>query len=324
MKKVIDSVWTKVFVSILGLLFVYIVGVMAYRSIFYDVFIPDKTLFLLLVVGTTMIFAVTMLYTRKQFLTRVSSLILMVLILPIALFWFGNWALLIPVATLSVIIFLFSGASERTKTIFGALLILYYVLGALAYYLVSTLLTSQIYEITTEKDITSVCGVYRAYIEDAPGSVAGTEIFIEPNDKDIDNRFMMFRPKGYIYRVYVDNNPERKPATELSLEWKTETREQCIAEMLAINPDFKFTGLSDKQYRDIGIPPLSKTKNSKDETVLKPTPVYLRDLTPEQLDKLGIPLEGDVLYVDGAIRFRFISAVVENRFNSIDFEKLLK
>ncbi|MDR0920556.1 MAG: hypothetical protein LBM93_15120 [Oscillospiraceae bacterium] len=323
LKKILNSFWARLGVSLLGIPYVIIVTVLAYRSIFYTLIIPKRAEFVLLSCGITLFFAVTMIYTRKQFITVIISLGLMFLALPIIMFWFGEWSLIIPIIALSLVIFLLSGASERTKTIFGAFLLLYYILGALGYYLIATLFTPHVSEITTKKDIVSDSGIYRVYIEDAPGSAAGTEIMLEPNNKDIDNKILLFRVKGYQHKIYVNNDPNRKPATEIVLEWDTETREECIDQLLAIAPAMTFT-LDEKQYEAIGMPPTIKVKNESGKTVEKRNPVYLKDLTEKQLDALEIPAKGDILYVDGKIQFRYISAVVEKRFDLKNREVFLR
>jgi hypothetical protein len=314
LKKILNSFWARLAVSLVGIPYVIIVTVLAYRAIFYTLIIPKRAEFVLLSCGVSLFFAITMIYTRKQFITILISIILMFVSLPIIMFWFGEWSLIIPIVALSLIIFLLSGASERTKTIFGALLLLYYILGALGYYLIATLFTPHVYEITTKKDIISDSGIYRVYIEDAPGSAAGTEIMLEPNNKDIDNKILLFRVKGYQHKVYVNNDPNRKPATDIVLEWETQTRTECINQLLEIAPDMTFT-LDEKQYEAIGMKPTVKIKNENGKTVEKRNPVYVKDLTAKQLDALEIPEKGDILYVDGDIKFRYISAVIEKRFD---------
>ncbi|MDR0918151.1 MAG: hypothetical protein LBM93_02715 [Oscillospiraceae bacterium] len=321
-KKIFSSFWTRLFVSLLAVPYTLIILVLAYRSIFYTLVIPSKSEFLLLAIGLSLFVSVTMIYTRKQLITVIISIVLMFITLPIILFWLGEWVLIIPIAATALIIFLISGASERTKTIFGALLLLYYIIGALIYYLVTTLFASHVYQITTEKDIVSQSGIYRVYVKDAPNSTVGTEVMLEPNDKDIDNKILLFRIKGYQHRIYVDNALNRKPATELSLEWQTQTREECIRQMLEKSPLLEFD-LDEKQYEAIGVKPTIKVKDEDGDTVTEKNPVYLKDLNAKQLDALDIPKKGDVLYIDGKIWFRYISAVVEKRFELTNRELFL-
>jgi hypothetical protein len=307
LKKFFENKWTKFGVSFLGILYLIYVGILAYRSVFYSLLIPDKKSFLLLSIGGGLLFGVAMLYSRKQIITRIVAIGAMFLLLPICIFWFGEWVLIIPIVTLSVVMFFACGSSERTKTIVGALLLLYYIFGALAYYLVTTLFVPQSGEITTKSNIVSEMKKYRAYVQDAPGTVAGTSIYVEPNDYDINDVFLHFRAKGYAYCVYVDNALDRKPTQTLNVQWKTETREKIVSELLAIAPN-QTLDLNKAQYELLGLTYL-------DPVTEKKKLVYLKDITSAQWDLLEVPKEGDVLYVDGKPRFRYLIAIVEERFS---------
>ncbi|GHU55722.1 hypothetical protein FACS1894132_12220 [Clostridia bacterium] len=323
LNKILGNFWTRLFVSLLSVPYALIVLVLAYRSVFYTLIVPKKAEFLLLACGISLLALTAMLYTRKQFITVIISIALMFLTLPIAMFWFGEWSLIIPIAAVSLIIFFLSGASERTKTIFGALLLLYYIIGALVFYLITTLFSPHVYEITTKKDIVSNSGLYRVYVEDAPNSTAGTEIMLEPNNKDINNKILIFRIKGYQHKVYTNNAVPRKPSTDLVLEWKTETRKECVSEILRLNPNTEYSFDKD-QYKIIGVEPTQKVKDSKGKTIEKATPVYLKDLSEKDLTDLGVPEKGDILYVDGKIQFRYIAAVLEKRFELTNRELFLQ
>jgi hypothetical protein len=105
----------------------------------------------------------------------------------------------------------------------------------------------------------------------------------------------------------VDNSLDRKPTQNLNVQWGVETREKVISELLAIAPN-QTLDLYKAQYELLGLTYLDPTTEEKKL-------VYLKDITPAQWELLGVPTEGDVLYVDGKPRFRYLVAIVEKRFS---------
>jgi hypothetical protein len=225
----------------------------------------------------------------------------MVLAFPIVMFWFGEWAMIVPIAIFVVVMFFACGASEKFKLIFGTFLLMYYIVGALLFYLVSSLFASHVPTVKAGEDLVSSSGIYRSYIIDAPETTVGTSVYIEPNDKDIENSFLIFRAKGFEKKVYVNNDVERKPASELEIEWKTEKRGEITARLNLVNPDIKIT-LDKAQLKAIGKPSTTKS-------------VKLSSLTDADFKKLGIPDKGDVLYVDGKPQFTYFNERLDKMFN---------
>ncbi|MDR0984723.1 MAG: hypothetical protein LBL93_06970 [Ruminococcus sp.] len=301
MKKFLDNIWARRAMSIFSIVYGLLLALLAYRSVFYKLVIPNQLTFVVLFVGLTLFFSVPMMLSRKIFITKLVTMCLMVLAFPIVMFWFGEWSMIIPIAAFVTVMFFACGASEKFKLIFGTFLLMYYIVGALLFYLVSSLFASHIPTVKAGDDLISTSGLYRSYIIDAPETTVGTSVYIEPNNKDIENSFLVFRAKGFEHRVYINNDVERAPAADLKIEWKTEKRAEILARLLAINPDIDVT-LDKSQLKDIGKSTATKS-------------VKLSSLTAADFVKLGIPEKGDVLYINGKAQFTFFNERIEQMFN---------
>jgi hypothetical protein len=288
--------------SLFSVVYGILLALLAYRSVFYKLVIPNQLTFVVLFVGLTLFFSVPMMLSRKIFITKFVTMCLMVLAFPIVMFWFGEWSMIVPIAAFVTIMFFACGASEKFKLIFGTFLLMYYIAGALLFYLVSSLFASHIPTVKAGEDLISSSKTYRSYIIDAPETTVGTSVYVEPNNKDIENSFLIFRVKGYEHKVYVNNDVERKPVSELKLEWKTEKRAEILARLVAINPEIDVV-LDKSQLKAIG-----KSASTKS--------VKLATLTAADFEKLKIPEEGDVLYINGKAQFTYFNERIEQMFSA--------
>ncbi|MDR1673943.1 MAG: hypothetical protein LBR54_00620 [Oscillospiraceae bacterium] len=278
-----------------------VVYTLAFFSFFYSIYISRLDSFALAMAGITVIPTVTMTFSRRHIVTRIISIAVMPALLPIAVLYFGQWFLIIPICAVSVIIFFTSGASEKSKTVWGTVFLLFYVVGAFGYFVYSTLLVPSNKEITVINNIVSQSQLYKYYVTDAAAeSTLGTKIYVEPNTYDIDLTFIKFEARGYKAVSYCDNSLNRKPVEDLSIEWRVETRDEVVAQMLRIGSDFPLN-VSQRHRRTLGY-------GEEEE-------IFIKDLSSEDLDALEIPLEGDVLYVDGTARFRFVTNILADLFD---------
>lgn len=302
MSNLLNNTWTKKVLSLFSIAYGAMVYVFAFLSLFYNVEIDDKVSFFVLLTGVSLFFAAIMAFTRNEIVTKVVIILMMPAILPIMVFYFGEWSIIIPICVFVIAMFFVSGATERTKTIFGTIFLLVYIFGALAYFLLTTLFYTDYKEVVVRKDIVSQTGYYRCYVTDAASnSTLGTKVYVEPNNYDIKNKFIKFTEKGYNMKAYTDNSLNRKDGKELNIEWTIEKRDDIVANILSINPELELN-LSEKQLKAIG-------RSSADK-------VYLKELTAEDFEALGIKAEGDVMYVEGTARFRYVTAILEERFDS--------
>ena len=355
MSQFFGNPWTKRVVSLLSPVYAVFVGYFAYFSIFYDMVLKDARQCCLLVSLISVIALIIMLYTRDTFLTKLTSiLILPGMLLPI-LFYFGQWWVLVPPFVVGVIILFFSGMSETGKTIWGTVILLLYLIGSLAYFVVTSLLAPSTVAPVVERG-TSESGIYRYTVTQTMDSSNGsTKVTVESNELNLNYDMVMFEVKGLSRDVVI----ERPLNENVAIEWKTVSRDDITAELAKISknisvelsdrqmailgrdaykvtyPDGREVFLSPEEYHELTYP-----LTDEDREVLKVEDeemhvdvmgersfkqlglsvdslktVKIADLTPEDLDKLGIPKQGDVMTYNGKVVFRYYIAILEEYFD---------
>ena len=130
MKNILSNIWTKRIMAI-SVLYAACVCRLAYLSIFYDIHIKSRSSLCLTIIAVSLIAVLGMLNSRKQIVTRVCSVIILIAMLPVTLLYFGEWSLLIPILVTGVVIFLASGAGEGAKTVWGTIILLMYIFGSI-------------------------------------------------------------------------------------------------------------------------------------------------------------------------------------------------
>lgn len=207
--------WTKRCVSIFSPALAIVMVVLAYMSLVYTINITDFKNFAITIGVFVGILAITMIYSRKTFLTSLVSMIVLPLFFPIVINCWGNWILIIPLAVLSILMFFLCGASENLKTVLGTIYITFFILGTIAYLLYNSLILTQTKDTKSEYYI-SETGNYRCYVIDTiDSSTGGTKVYVEPNTFDIHYNGISFIAKGYEKIVY--NIRERK---NVKIEWR--------------------------------------------------------------------------------------------------------
>jgi hypothetical protein len=127
-------------------------------------------------------------------------------------------------------------------------------------------------------------------------SNGSTTVIVEPNDYDISLGILAFHAEGYERTVSL----ERPMQETTDIRWETQTRQQITEELLAISEDVTVSlSASDKKA-------LGYTED---------TTVYLRELSDQDLERLGVPQNNDVMYVNDKICFRSYIAVLEDYYS---------
>ena len=355
MRQFFGNPWTKRVVSLLCPIYVAMVGYFAYFSIYYDMVLKDARQSCLLVSLISVVALIIMLYTRDTFLTKLCSiLILPGMLLPI-LFYFGQWWVLVPPFAVGIIILFFSGMSETGKTIWGTVILLLYLVGSLAYFVVTSLFAPSTVATVVERG-TSPSGLYRYTVTQTMDSSNGsTKVTVESNELNLDYDLVMFEVKGLSRDVVV----ERPLNENVTISWDTVSRDEITAEIVRISkdvtveftekqmeilgrkpykviyPDGKEVELSAEDYHalmypltpeDMEVLKMEEPEMHVDEmgersfkqlglSVKNLKEVKISDLTPEDLDKLGIPKEGDVMTYNGKVVFRYYIAILEQYFD---------
>lgn len=290
------NLWLRRIASVLSLFYCAAVCQLAYFSVFYDINITDKPITCLAVSGISIAAIAVMLFSRKQFFTKLSAIIIIPALLPIVLFYYGSWVIIIPTVITAITVFFLSGMKESTKTVLGTIFLLLFVIGALAYFIVCTLFSTSVQKETISTGV-SVSEKYRYRIVNAKDSSNGsTTVYVEPNDIDYNFKLVNFSIKGFEKTIYV----ERPVAESVNINWKVEKRDDITEQLLDISSEITLN-LSTEQKALIG-------KENEEE-------VLLSELTDEDFELLGVDEEGDVLYINDEPYFRYYIAELEEYFD---------
>lgn len=207
--------WVKRGIALFSLLYVGFLAWLTYMSAFYHVSYANAGIFVVCYIGITLVFFAAMFFARKQLIISIAVMVMMLIMLPFVIFNLGNWMLIIPPAIMVLVIFFSCGASEGVKTVMGTIFLLLYILSILAYFVVTNLLLTKV-DSTVIDQGESPSGTYRYYILDVNDNSGGrTEVYVEPNDRDISLGFVDFKAKGYEQRKYNVRNHELP-----TVEWR--------------------------------------------------------------------------------------------------------
>lgn len=207
MKNIMSNIWTKRAFALISLLYALGVCRLAYLAIFYDIHIKSASLLCVVLSAVSVIALIAMFYSRKQILTRISSVVILFAMLPVALLYFGQWCIIIPIVLTGIIIFLGSGAGEGAKTVWGTIILLTYVFGSIAFFMFKAFFVSDAQEFLIDSG-TSPSGQYRYEVVNVDDSSNGsTTVYVEPNYADVKYPFTRFSLKNIRRAVYV-SRPE--------------------------------------------------------------------------------------------------------------------
>jgi hypothetical protein len=296
MEQLHTNIGRKRVMSVISLLYCLLLGLLSVLSFFYTVEVPQKVVCCLVLILLSGGALAAMLYSRRQVLTKICSVLMLPILLPTVLLCFGEWELLLPLVITALLAFFLCGCTETVKTVFGTIFLLLYVLGSLVYFLAISLFSTS----TTQEVVDSGISPSRKYryevIHTEDSSNGSTTVIVEPNDYDISLGILAFHAEGYERTVSL----ERPMQETTDIRWETQTRQQITEELLAISEDVTVSlSASDKKA-------LGYTED---------TTVYLRELSDQDLERLGVPQNNDVMYVNDKICFRSYIAVLEDYYS---------
>ena len=148
--KIIKNRWFLFGVSLLSFIYVLILFNIVVNTFACYLEINNFSAMMVLYVFVNFIFGVIMFFTRKQIPTIITALIIPILTFVLMIVGFGQWYLIIPPLAVSAVIFLSSGIGEACKTVMGTLLLIMFVVGALAYNVMCEYLNINVYYAATE------------------------------------------------------------------------------------------------------------------------------------------------------------------------------
>ena len=347
--------WVKLGVSLLSPLYSVIILWFSYHSIFYEMTVLNPKSICVILSAVSVIALVIMLYTRQQVLTILSSLVMLPALLPAVMMYFGEWHVLIPMLVVSLIVFFFSGLGETAKTVFGTIFVLLYLLGSLVYFLFTTLFAPSTVSTTVETGVSPSGAYRYEVVNTVDSSDGSTAVIIESNTLDKNYDMLLFQIRGLTRTVVqarplqqttvIDWQTEKRsditaqissiskdvtatlsdaqmellglPAYEVTYgsgqtvtmspaEYHAYTVQLSAADMAALETDkdtYALDSLSERALKTLGI------------TVNDLRTIPLSQLTDADLAALGIPEEGDVMYCNGKVVFRYYIAILEEYFD---------
>lgn len=347
--------WTKRVVSLLSPLYCVIIVALSYLSIFYEMTVRNPNSVCLMLSAISVIALVLMLYTRRQILTIATSLVMLPALLPAVLLYFGQWHVLIPLLVVALVVFFFSGLGETAKTVFGTIFVLLYLLGSLVYFLVTTLFAPSTVSTVVESDISPSGAYRYEVVNTVDSSSGSTAVTIESNLLDKDYDMVLFQLRGLSRTVVMERPLQENIEIVWQTESRADitakinkissdvevTLSDAQMELLGLPAyEVTYSGSSPKpmsgaEYHSIVIDlnaqemvdlKAKKESYNLDElsdnalnylgiTIDDMRTMQFSDLTDADLEKLGIPEEGDVMYYNGKPVFRYYIAILEEYFD---------
>lgn len=300
MKSLFANVWTKRAVSVLSVVYTYFVFRLCYLSIFYNITVHERTSLCLALSGLSLAAVIIMLYTRKQILTRICSFLILPMMLPVVLLYFGEWGMIIPIILVGIVILLLSGAGEGVKTALATMILLAYIFAALGYFMFSSFFVASVKDTEIGSGV-SPSGDYRYRIVNTSDSSDGsTSVYVEPNTADIKNAFATFRLKNLERAVYIT----RPSVEKVDVSWDTQTRQDITKYYNSISDRIEVT-LTDEELKDLGytydnklmLTNLSASRKfALNKTASDVDPVPIDELNQQQLDFFGIAKDAEGRY----------------------------
>ena len=225
MNDLLSNIWVNRVVSVFNIVYFAIVVMLTGATFVYDLEFSEgmETGFFTVYLVASVVFLVLMIFTRAEIVTRMLSILLLPVVFCLIVFNMGEWVLIIPPFIVSVVMFFVAGTHENTKVIMGTLYLLMYVLGLVAYFVITILFggtsvetpigaditsNSEVYnlykndykklcEMTSDNNTISPDGKYRIIVYDVKDSDKGAvKICVVPYGQDIELKFFTLKQKG--------------------------------------------------------------------------------------------------------------------------------
>ena len=294
MKNILSNTWAKRAFALVSALYAAGVCRLAYLSVFYDIHVKSRLSLCLTLIAVSLVALFCMICSRKQLVTRIASFVILIAMLPVALLYFGEWCLIIPIVVTGIIIFLLSGAGEGTKTAMGTIILLMYLFGSIGFFMFKAFFVASAKETLVDSG-TSPSGKFRYEVVNTEDSSNGsTAVYIEPNYADVRYPFARFSLKN-IKRVVF----QTRPMTDKSeVEWETQTRQDITKRLEHISDNIEVE-LTEAELKELGYSYDSKLmldltdmpaekKFAIGLTAHDVDPIPLDELTENQLSTFGI------------------------------------
>lgn len=347
--------WTKRAVSLLSPVYCLLIIGLSYFSIFYELTVKNPNSICIALSAVSAIAMIIMLYTRRQALTICSSLVMLPALLPAVLLYFGQWHVLIPLLVTSLVIFFFSGLGETAKTVFGTAFVLLYLLGSMVYFLVTTLFAPSTVSTVMESGVSPSGAYRYEVVNTVDSSSGSTTVNVESNLLDKEYDTVLFQIRGLTRTVMLERPLQEQVEIVWQTEKRADITSQISKissdiEVTLSDAQMDLLGLPAYEVTYSGSSPLKMSPAEYHEIVIDLTAaqmgqletekesykldslsenaletlgitvkdfktMQLSELTDADLATLGIPEEGDVMYYNGKVCFRYYIAILEEYFD---------
>ena len=253
-----------------------VITLLTYATFLYDLEFAagrEKSFFTVYVV-LNVVFMGLMLFSRRELVTEILSILMLPVVFCMILFNMGDWILIVPPFIVAIIMFFAAGTNETVKVIMGTIYLLLYVLGIVAYFVLNILFggtsvetvlnsdldtSSSVYalyrdnfkkltEVTSESNTISPDGQYQIILYDVKDSDKGAvKICVVPYNQDIELKFFTLKQKGI--KKTISNKGIRGTVPDVG--WVKEDGVLKVQYRLSEADDLRATSVTtmpDKQY----------------------------------------------------------------------------
>ncbi len=212
--KFFKNKWFILFISILNGAYTACLCCFAVGCIFYEIEYINTVKFAILYSVFSVIITMFMFYTRESFVTSLFNILNMFAFFPCLLLEWGNWALIVPAAVVTLFGFFSSKMSDTLRTVFGTIFLLMYIIGGVAFFLIANVFTVSTVDTLIEQGV-SPSGYFRYYVLNIENKSSGkTAVYIEPNTLDKEISDILVLNTTIKKMVKQANNP-----TEMVCRW---------------------------------------------------------------------------------------------------------
>ena len=256
MKDFLSNVWVKRAVSVFNVAYFAVITLLTYATFLYDLEFAagrEKSFFTVYVV-INVVFMGLMLFSRRELVTEILSILMLPVVFCMILFNMGDWILIVPPFIVAIIMFFAAGTNETVKVIMGTIYLLLYVLGIVAYFVlnilfggtsVETVLNS---DLDTSSSVYAPDGQYQIILYDVKDSDKGAvKICVVPYNQDIELKFFTLKQKGI--KKTISNKGIRGTVPDVG--WVKEDGVLKVQYRLSEADDLRATSVTtmpDKQY----------------------------------------------------------------------------
>ncbi len=228
MSDFLSNPWVKRTVSVFNLAYFAVICMFTFATFLYDIEFAEgkEVTFFVIYFVASILFMVLMIYSRREFCTKLISVLMLPICFALILFNWGDWILIVPPFIVALVMFFASGVNETTKVVLGTIYLLLYVLGLVGFLVLrmlfggSTVTTvldmnlpdkndevfqlyndetqwNNLVKYTNEDNTISPDGNYKIVLYDVQDNDKGRiKICVVPYGEDIELKFFTLKQKG--------------------------------------------------------------------------------------------------------------------------------